>query len=419
MSGAVMPRLFVCLVLAFGLACLGGAPAQAAPQTRAEARAVNEAFLTGLAALNANRPDVAIPIFRRILARHPDLVRVRLELGRAYFLDRQWGEARREFELVLSTDIPDAVRRNVLIFIRRIDARRGFDWQLDLAVTELGGAQRFDSDEIDLNFFGITLPFTVDRRTERELGLTYDISARASTEAGALSGPAISTTLFVEPFAFGDYADADALRDANYGLRGGAQLAFAQTTLSGALVTTRRDIATRRFDTRTGVELTAERRGAGGVSVFGTVEWLDIDNHVTQGLDGDAVFASLGASRTLGGRAAIGATLFGERRRAKSAFDEYDRYGLTIFGDVEPGFGLRLSGSVFAARRDFRNPNPLFADDPDEIEYGTTLRFEKSDLFLARRFTPYVEVSARRVSSGISAFSFDERSLRVGVEKAF
>ena len=52
-------------------------------------------------------------VFAAILARSPDLVRVRLELARAYFLSRQWGRARREFLSVLAGDIPEPVRGNV------------------------------------------------------------------------------------------------------------------------------------------------------------------------------------------------------------------------------------------------------------------------------------------------------------------
>ena len=46
------------------------------------------AFLLGLLAVEAREYDSAVSLFRAILVRSPDAVRVRLELGRAFFLKR-------------------------------------------------------------------------------------------------------------------------------------------------------------------------------------------------------------------------------------------------------------------------------------------------------------------------------------------
>jgi len=397
------------------------APVQAisAPQTREEALRVDAAFRTGLAALDQNAPQAAIPVFRAILGRHPDLIRVRLELGRAYFANRQWGEARREFVLALSADLPDAVRRNVLAFIRRIDARRGFDWSLDLALTRLGSERDFSSDEIDLKFGDFVLPFTVNRSTDSEIGLTFDITARASVAVPPLSGPALSVTAFAQPFAFGDHARTAALKDYSYGIAAGLRFSAPRTTTSIALRGQQRDLAERSYERKTGIELTAERRGATGTTVFARAGWAQIDNRVNDNLDGREITATLGVQRAIGGRASIGASVFGERRTADLIFEEYDRYGASVFGTVEPGLGLWIRASAFTSERRFKTPNVLFADNPNETEIGGTLRIEKNDLFLARRFIPYVELSTRRVDSGIDAFSYTENSVSVGVEKAF
>gem|GEM_PF-4950817 len=136
-------------------------------------------------------------------------------------------------------------------------------------------------------------------------------------------------------------------------------------------------------------------------------------------LDGREITATLGVQRAIGGRASIGASVFGERRTADLIFEEYDRYGASVFGTVEPGLGLWIRASAFTSERRFKTPNVLFADNPNETEIGGTLRIEKNDLFLARRFIPYVELSTRRVDSGIDAFSYTENSVSVGVEKAF
>lgn len=406
------------LLLLFALAVLPAA-ATAAPRTAAEARAVDAAFVAGLAALDAGAPRQAIPVFLNILAAYPDLVRVRLELGRAFFADRQWANARREFLLTLSADLPDPVRRNVLRYIREIDARRGFDWSLSVALAELRNGEDFRTDQIDLNFAGATLPFTLNRSDDREIGLTFSASAGLRTDLPALNGAAVSTGAFGEAFTFGDYARNPDLRDISYGARAGLRFAAARTTSSVALVASRRDVGARHFEDRAGLELGFERRGATGLSVFGSGRAVDVDNAQRDALDGHSVFAELGLRQSIGGTALVGLSVFGEARRTDFEFDAYDRIGVTLFASVEARFGLSIRPSVTLAHKDFLTPNPLFADDPDERDLSGRVRVEKTDLIIGNGFSPFIEIEAQEVTSGIDAFSYTRRDLRVGLRRVF
>ena len=62
-------------------------------------------FLIGLRDLETGKPDKAIEAFSAILAADPTLIRVRLELARAYFAAEKWDRARQEFFIVLSGDL--------------------------------------------------------------------------------------------------------------------------------------------------------------------------------------------------------------------------------------------------------------------------------------------------------------------------
>ena len=68
--------------------------------------------------------DLAIAAFRTILIKRPDLVRVRLELGLAFFLKEDDSLARRHFEQALVGKPPAALAVNVNQFLRIIRARR-------------------------------------------------------------------------------------------------------------------------------------------------------------------------------------------------------------------------------------------------------------------------------------------------------
>ena len=95
-------------------------------------------FLAGMEALHAahtaadreardEKLDEAIAAFRSILVDRPELVRVRLELARAFFLKEEDTLARRHFEQVLAGRPPPPVVANIVRFLRTMRARRRWE----------------------------------------------------------------------------------------------------------------------------------------------------------------------------------------------------------------------------------------------------------------------------------------------------
>ena len=107
--------------------------------------------------------DRAIATFRKMLIANPRLVRVRLELARAFFLKGEDGLARQHFERVLAGKPPAGVALNVNRFLAQIRARKLWSVRVGAAVapdTNLGAG----SDERIIYIHG--LPF---RRNQEEL----------------------------------------------------------------------------------------------------------------------------------------------------------------------------------------------------------------------------------------------------------
>ena len=136
-----------------------------------EAVEPNVLFLYGLASLEASQhPEVAddvrealldeaIGAFRAMLVAAPGLVRVRLELARAFFLKGEDDLAVRHFEAVLAGGVPVPVAANVRDFLNEIRARNRWKFSLGAALapdTNIGA----DSDERTIYIFG--LPFQRD-----------------------------------------------------------------------------------------------------------------------------------------------------------------------------------------------------------------------------------------------------------------
>ena len=144
----------------------------------------NVRFLLGLAAIqSALLPEVqeaerlafldeAIVALRGILVNDPSLVRVRLELARAFFLKEEDTLAREHFERVLAGGAPLPVVVNVQRFLSTIRKRRRWDVHVGFALapdTNIGGT----SDERVIYIFG--LPFVRDAESLTTSGVGLNV----------------------------------------------------------------------------------------------------------------------------------------------------------------------------------------------------------------------------------------------------
>ena len=141
-------------------------------------------FLIGIAGIGASQqPGVseeardtllkaAIASLRAIMINRPDLVRVRLELARAFFLKGEDSLARGHFERVLAGKPPAPVVANVQRFLAEIRARRRWTMYLGAAMSpdsNIGGASderiiyindlpfRRDAEELTTSGIGVSV----------------------------------------------------------------------------------------------------------------------------------------------------------------------------------------------------------------------------------------------------------------------
>ena len=116
--------------------------------------------------------DEAIAAFRKMLVADPSLVRVRLELARAFFLKEEDTLARRHFEIVLAGRPPAAVALNVNRFLNIMRARKRWSVRVGVALapdSNLTG--RSDERTILIDVFGQRLPFIYDAEDQPRSGI--------------------------------------------------------------------------------------------------------------------------------------------------------------------------------------------------------------------------------------------------------
>ena len=138
---------------------------QARPATDEES--IERLFLLGRIEMRLGMPGRAAERFEAILARRPDLTRVRLELARAYFLTGNDDRARHHFNASLADELPSSVEDAVEGFLRGIDARKR--WSASLSASMLPETRRPDREEVLIG--GVPFRLSEDARASSGVGV--------------------------------------------------------------------------------------------------------------------------------------------------------------------------------------------------------------------------------------------------------
>ncbi|WP_172677860.1 lipopolysaccharide assembly protein LapB [Ruegeria sp. 6PALISEP08] len=391
--------------------------AQTVSQT-ADQFEIEAVFLSGLADMQNSRPEAAIEKFSAILAANPNLTRVRLELARAYFMARQWNRARNEFFTVLSGDLPDSVRIRVLAFIREIDARRGFDWDLSLRFTTVSNPRKYETDQITLNFAGLNLPFTLNRDTSSEIGVRA--TGAANFRQPVNLGFSDLQTVAYASFNF-DVTEARTSRYDDYIFVGrfGLRTLSENTTSSFGPAIGTRLIGGQTYENRISLEAAFERRNLLGGSIFGALTGSRLHSPRSSTLDGHSFEGEFGVRRSVGGRGLVGVSAFYQDKSVEDALENYTRKRLTVFGQFDARGGFTFQPSVYLENKSFKTPSPLLTGNPNETSWGSRLRIEKNDLFIGNGFSPFDLIEYIQTDSDIPAYNFTETNFELGLERRF
>lgn len=384
---------------------------------------VEAVFLAGLQALEAGDTETAIRRFTSILAQDPRLHRVRLELARAYFVAEDWADARREFFAVLSADVPEPVKDTIIRFLRLIDVRRGWSWDLDAGLRSgPESGRRYASDTVTLNVFGQNLPFKIDRPDTPDIGafvsggLEYREQITALDGSGGLGGAALSLIGRVDGET-NVYEDDD-FNELIYGGSLAAQLAWRRTTLRAGP-----DVIWRRFggdprERRHGLSASIEHRLPEGIALFSRLGWSRVEDELIANRDGDLYTGRFAVSRSIGGRSSLSGIFTVSGFTARVDHESFRSGRLELRGRTELGFGLAPTLSLAGTYTRYRATAPLFVERRRDWQYSAVLELEKRDLFIGP-FAPFVSLGFTRNESTIEIQEYDEWTYRVGLRKIF
>ena len=234
--------------------------------------------------------DLGIAAFRVILIDSPELVRVRVELARAFFLKGEDSLARRHFERVLAGGVPEPVSLNIRQFLNEIRARRRWSFNLGAAIapdSNIGGT----SGEEIIYIYG--LPFQRGAQDQETSGV--GLSVWGGGEYQYPLGPRMRLR-----------AGADLSRREHEGSRfdetslsvhlGPRLLLDPETEASLLLSTRQRWAGTVKDHHALGARLEVGRRVSRAVTVNGRASWQEKRHRTDTHLDGPVADISLGGS---------------------------------------------------------------------------------------------------------------------------
>lgn len=150
-------------------------------------------FLLGLLDMADEDYDSAIARFRRILVSEPKNVRVRLEMGRAFFQAGRYADAERQFLYARAGKLPSAVLANVDRFLNGIRQLKTFSYGLSFAIAPDSNLNAGPATDI-VSLYGLPFQLSPNAKANSGVGLSLDanvewappVAKRAKWRAGAL-----------------------------------------------------------------------------------------------------------------------------------------------------------------------------------------------------------------------------------------
>ena len=228
--------------------------------------------------------DKAIAAFRIILVNRPELIRVRLELARVFFLKGQDGLAQRHFELVLAGGVPLPVAVNIQRFLAVMRARKRLTGYFGAAFapdSNLNAASESEIIYID-TVFG-RLPFQREGDFGAQSGLGFSVWG-----GGEYQQP-ISERLRLRVGADAvqrEYSGRDFDQSYVAAHAGPRWLAGPLTEISLLATAHRQWLGGLPFVDETGVRLELDRRLTQGIWARGTAAYRESEHRHRDFLDG-------------------------------------------------------------------------------------------------------------------------------------
>jgi hypothetical protein len=369
------------------------------------------AFLLGLLAVQAEEYDAAVDHFRAILVRSPDAVRVRLELGRAFFLHHDYENAFRQFQFARAGKLPAGVGPSIDRFIAAIRQQKSWSYNFSFALAPDSNINNGTSSRV-ADLFGLPFELSDEARQKSGIGVAVDAGAEFAPQLGDNLRLRVGTSIQRRQYR------ENAFDDMTVALHAGPRLILPRWDLSLLATGFRRNFGGERLSEGIGArfEVTAARGARTELSLGLAAHQVRYPEYALQ--DGRVFSAWGGIVRALTPASSVNARMGASLKTARTP-ELASRAGWLAVGyyrDLPGGFSLYAEPSFGVSRYDAADP--FFAkrrkDQLVELQLAVLHR-----RVVFTRFTPRVAVTFTRRDSTIDFYDFRQRRLEAGITSSF
>jgi tetratricopeptide (TPR) repeat protein len=368
-------------------------------------------FLLGLIAVQEKRYRTAVHLFRDILVREPGAVRVRLELGRAFYLDKDWDNAERQFRLALAGDLPSAARSNVEGYISAIRRERSWSYNFSLAAapdSNLNAGPAIHTVDI----YG--LPFELSDQSRRRSGV--GLAMEAGGEWSPMLRPGLGLRLGAQAhtalYREGIFDDTTA------SVYAGPRFVFGKWDVSPLASYFRRRYGGALYDQGGGASVQATYYASGRLTLNSVLTGQYVSYGAPEGQSGPAASATIGAFYALTPRSTIGAQSAVARQWAGIAAYANTAFQMQLgyYRDLRGGISISLQPSWVHITYDA--PLAAFGATRIDNQLGVqaTLLDRRIDI---AGFTPRLLYAYTWNTSTIPLYAYSRNRIEIGVTRLF
>lgn len=377
-------------------------------------------FLIGLAASRASQqPDIgsdtrdalldeAIAAYHTILIDRPGLVRVRLELAQALFLQDEDELSQQHFERVLAGRPGAAVALNVRRFLSAIRARKRSSAYFGLSLAPDSNLNSSSGEEV-IEIGG--LPFRLDDSSDEQSGIgmsiwgggeyQYPLGKRWRLRAGV-------------DLARREYAERDFDQTFVSAHIGPRWLVAPATEFSLLGNTRRRWLAGQSNSREHGLRFEAEHRLTRRLTSYARVSWHRRSYQQRDGLDGPVTAFSLGGSWLATPTTRINAAFGYGRERPDSLVWHNKNHWLRLGASraLPLGFTAGASGELHRTKYE-GNWSPFTDGSPREDRTRIVRLSIFNRAFTLRGFSPQLQLVNERRNSNAQLYGYDRNRLEL------
>ena len=368
-------------------------------------------FLLGLLDMQDKEYGSAISRFRRILVSEPTAVRVRLEMGRTFFMMGRYADAQRQFLYARAGKLPKAVLVNVDRYLGAIRQRKTFSYGFAVAITpdtNLNAGPTTDT----ISLYGLPFQLSPNAKANSGVGLSIDANSEWAPRVGKRTKWRIGTQLHRAQYRQTQFDDM------TLALYTGPQLTLKRLDLNLLGNVSRRWYGDRAYSTAYGpsADATYFLNPHLGVGLSINVSQIDYYlNPLQSGLGksvGLSFFYTPTAASFVRGAVTVGRQ---EARVPAYAFDTR-QYGLSYVREFGGGLTVGLTPSFTVIN--YLAPLAAFATARRDRQYAIQLSL------LNRRIdfhglTPRIAYTFAENKSNIELFRFHRNRFEIGFTSSF